>query len=120
MIIKGVYKNGSGHKLYNIQPENVTHVEQNKDYHLVHFTDREEPIEFLGPLTTAENRFPTFIKAHRSYLINPIEIFSVSNNPNNMVKVVFKNQKDIVFSKSAIHHPNFLQQFQERNGGYEK
>jgi DNA-binding LytR/AlgR family response regulator len=112
MILKASYKNGDGHVLYNIHPDEVVYVEQNGDYHFVHLSDkRVKPISFHGNSAFIAERFPNLVKAHKSYHINPEHVFSIAYKDGSHVSVSFKNGIGIVFSKSKLFHLDFLKSF---------
>lgn len=115
MFLKASYKHHNGYKMYNIQQEDIVFVEQDGDYHNIYISGVPFFINCHGNGNTVSERFPNLIKAHRSYFINPAMMFSLSQKPDNMVEIKFKDGKELSFSRSKTLHTSFIEQL-ENNG----
>ena len=113
MFIKASYKQQNGHRMYSIEKEDVVYVEQDGDYHNVYLCGVPFFISFHGNGAVVAERFPNLIKAHRSFFINPTQIFSLSHQPDNMVEIKFKDKKEICFSRSKTLHQSFMQKLED-------
>ena len=115
MFIKASYKQQKEHRMYNIDKEDVVYVEQDGDYHNLYIHKSPFFINFYGNGSVVAERFPNLIKAHRSFFINPNQVFSLSNQPDNTVAIKFKDGKELTFSRSKTLHSSFIEQL-ENNG----
>jgi len=109
MLLKANYKKHKG-AMFNLTPEMVVYVGQDGDYHNVYIDGRPFSISFHGSSSVVAERFPNLVRAHRGYYINPKKIFSVEHQPDNMVKILFSDGKEISFSRSKQLHDLFLEQ----------
>jgi hypothetical protein len=112
MIIKGrTDKFGLG--LYSIIPPSITHVEQKKDYFVIHSLGSPESVKVHGTTKEADALFPFLVRIQRTYLINLHQVFSVHSRIKRQVEVVFRNGERIDFIKSDIHHDKFMEAFEK-------
>lgn len=114
MLLKANYKQHNG-AMFNIKKEMVVYVSQDKDYHNVYLEGRPFFISFHGSSEVVMERFPNLIRAHRGYYINPDQVFSINSVANNMVEIVFKDGKQLEFSKSKMLHQSLIDSL-EKNG----
>jgi DNA-binding LytR/AlgR family response regulator len=112
MIVKGK-TNSSGLGYYAIRPQDITHVEQNKDYFVVHSLGNAEPVKVHGTTKEADAMFPFLVRIQRTYLINLPQVSSVHSRVGRVIEVVFRNGVKIDFIKSEIHHDNFMEAFEK-------
>lgn len=114
MLLKANYKKHQG-TMFNITPENVVYVAQEGDYHDVYVDGRPWSMSFYGSSAVVNERFPNLVRAHRGYYINPEKVFSISHNADNMVTIIFKDNKELSFSRSKIMHQSLIDAV--NNGG---
>jgi DNA-binding LytR/AlgR family response regulator len=112
MFLKASYKQQNGHKMFNLNKEDVVFVEQDGDYHNVYVSGIPFFINFHGNGAIVSERFPNLVKAHRSYFINPEKIFCLSHKPDNMVEIKFKDGKELTFSRSKTLHNDFIEKLE--------
>jgi DNA-binding LytR/AlgR family response regulator len=79
--------------------KDITHIEAYKDYVKVHLKDKPNPMLSLTSMKSMEDLLPadTFMRVHRSFIINLDHIDSVSRNVihiGNAQIVVSENYKD--------------------------
>lgn len=74
--------------------------------HYLHFKTKEEEFDLYGSLQSVEEDFLTrdFLKCHRSFLVNPTSISSISNTD-----ILLYNGETLPLSRS--HRKSFMEQF---------
>lgn len=87
------------YQLVKVMLQDITHVEAYKDYVKVHLTNKPNPLLSLMSMKNMEELLPssTFMRVHRSFIINLDHIDSVSKNMVNIGKhqiSVSDNYKD--------------------------
>jgi DNA-binding LytR/AlgR family response regulator len=112
MVVKG-RTNSLGLGLYAIKPEDITYVEQNREYFAVHFIGAAEPVRIHGTTREADELFPFLVRIQRTYLINLHQVASVHSRIKRQVDVTFRNGTRVDFIKSDIHHDKFIQAFEK-------
>jgi DNA-binding LytR/AlgR family response regulator len=114
MLLKANYKQHKG-AMFNITQDMVAYVAQDGDYHNVYLDGRPFSISFHGSSAVVAERFPNLIRVHRGYYINPEQVFSINMAPENMTEIVFKDGKQLEFSRSKKLN-QLLIEFLEKNG----
>lgn len=87
------------YQLVKVILKDITHIEAYKDYVKVHLKDKPNPLLSLTSMKSMEDLLPndTFMRVHRSFIINLDHIDSVSRNViqiGNAQIVVSENYKD--------------------------
>lgn len=87
------------YQLVKVMLKDITHIEAYKDYVKVHLKDKPNPLLSLTSMKSMEDLLPsdTFMRVHRSFIINLDHIDSVSRNVihiGNAQIVVSENYKD--------------------------
>jgi two-component system, LytTR family, response regulator LytT len=87
------------YQLVKVMLKDITHIEAYKDYVKVHLKDKPNPLLSLTSMKSMEDLLPTdtFMRVHRSFIINLDHIDSVSRNVihiGNFQIVVSENYKD--------------------------
>jgi len=81
----------------------------------VYLENRPFFISFHGSSAVVAERFPNLVRAHRGFYINPDQVFSINMAPDNMVEIVFKDGKQLEFSRSKKLNQSLIE-FLEKNG----
>ena len=98
----------SGKKVTSIPANQISHISVDDHYCYVHFMENGKTaakVDVSGPLTKIEHLLPdSFIKVHRSHIVNLEKISQVERQARNYTLWLFDNQFQVPVSRSKLQN----------------